>query len=161
MRHLRPAWALGFACLIVCPVQNIAAENRFDNYNSHIRLVEQQYTINVAIAEDQNQRRKGLMNHTELAENQGMLFVYPDSELRAVWMKNTFLSLDVLFISSDGEILSMHENLTPCVNDPCEIYPSNAPAKYTLEVNTGFIKNHNIKIGQYIEIKGDNINVRY
>lgn len=153
MRFLRPAWAIVFT-LADCPFQNVVAESRFDNFDSRIRFVEQQYTINVDIAEDQNQRRKGLMNRTELAENQGMLFVYLDSELRAVWMKNTFLSLDVLFISSDREILSMHENLTPCVNDPCEIYPSSAPAKYTLEVNTGFIKKHNIKIGQYIEISG-------
>lgn len=152
MRLLRPAWTIALT-LATCPLQTVAAENRFDNFASQIRFVEQQYTINVAIAEDQNQRRKGLMNRTELAENQGMLFVYPDSELRAIWMKGTLLPLDVLFLSSDGKIISIYENLTPCVSGSCEIFDSRFPAKYILEVNTGFIKNHNIDVGQYINLK--------
>jgi len=106
------------------------------------------YRLDVEIADTAPLREYGLMHREHLQENQGMLFVYPDQALRGVWMKNTLLALDILFLSADGTILSMLRNLLPCRQDPCPIYTSGVPAQYMLEVNSGFIDKHGLAIGQ-------------
>ena len=102
----------------------------------------------VEIAGTEDLRAYGLMQRASLDENAGMLFVYPDQEIRGVWMKNTLLALDVLFLSESGKIVSMLRNLQPCRQSPCSIYSSQYKARYMLEVNAGFIDKHGIKIGQ-------------
>ena len=106
------------------------------------------YKLYVEIADTEDLQAYGLMQRTSLDENAGMLFVYPDQEIRGVWMKNTLLALDVLFFSESGQIVSMLRNLQPCKQTPCSIYNSQNKARYMLEVNTGFIDKHDIKIGQ-------------
>lgn len=106
------------------------------------------YTLNVEIADTAELREFGLMQRTTLDENAGMLFVYPDENIRGVWMKNTLLALDVLFLSESGKIVSMLRNLQPCRQAPCSIYTSQYKARYMLEVNAGFIDRRTIKIGQ-------------
>ena len=109
--------------------------------------------IQVEIADTQDLRTQGLMHRTQLAENQGMLFVYPDQAVRGVWMKNTLLSLDVIFLSADGKIVSILNGLTPCKQDPCTIYTSTTNAGYMLEVNAGFAERHQLKVGQNLMIE--------
>lgn len=108
------------------------------------------YRLDVEIADTTPLREYGLMHREHLQDNQGMLFVYPDQALRGVWMKNTLLSLDILFLSTDGMILSMLRNLLPCRQEPCPIYTSVVPARYMLEVNSGFIAKHQLEIGQTV-----------
>ncbi|MDD1622223.1 MAG: DUF192 domain-containing protein, partial [Methylococcaceae bacterium] len=85
-------------------------------------------------------------------KNHGMLFAYPDQEPRRVWMKNTLLPLDVLFLANDGRIVAMLDNLQPCASDPCPIYNSQVDAMYMLELNAGFIKNHNVEVDQTLQL---------
>ncbi|QPK62981.1 DUF192 domain-containing protein [Methylomonas sp. LL1] len=111
------------------------------------------YRLDVEIVDTQTQRALGLMYRTQLAENQGMLFVYPDEAMRGVWMKNTLLALDVLFLSEDGRIVNMLHNLSPCAQTPCPAYSSETKARYMLEVNAGFIERHQLKIDQAVIIE--------
>lgn len=108
------------------------------------------YKLYVEIADTEDLRAYGLMQRASLDENAGMLFVYPDQEIRGVWMKNTLLALDILFLSESGQIVSMLRNLQPCRQTPCSIYNSQYKARYMLEVNAGFIDQHDIKIGQAV-----------
>ncbi|MCQ8104349.1 DUF192 domain-containing protein [Methylomonas sp. SURF-2] len=108
------------------------------------------HQLDVEIADTPALRELGLMHREHLADNRGMLFVYPDQELRGVWMKNTLLALDVLFLSADHKVVSMLPHLTPCRHDPCPNYLSSAPAKYMLEVNAGFIEKNQIEIGREV-----------
>ena len=110
------------------------------------------YRIEAEIADTQALREHGLMHRTHLNENHGMLFVYPDQAIRGVWMKNTLIPLDVLFISDDGKIVTLLRNLQPCRQEPCPISISSADAQYMLEVNAGFIDQHHIKEGQELII---------
>lgn len=112
-----------------------------------------QEPIEIEIADTAELRTKGLMHRTQLAENQGMLFVYPDEAVRGVWMKNTLLSLDVVFLSADGKIVSILPRLTPCTEEPCPIYTSITDAGYMLEVNAGFVDRHQLKTGQDLIIE--------
>jgi uncharacterized membrane protein (UPF0127 family) len=115
-------------------------------------FIQQQLEINVEIAATQAERERGLMYRSNLDTNQGMLFVYADLGQRSVWMKNTLLPLDVIFLDADGRILSLLNNLPPCQKDPCPIYDSNTAAKYMVEINTGFIEQNQLKIGQKLRI---------
>lgn len=110
------------------------------------------YMLKIEIADTQTLRAKGLMHRIQLAENEGMLFVYPTQTLLGVWMKNTLLELDVFFITEDGKISSIIRNLKPCYQEPCPIYNSITPALYMLEVNAGFADRHQVAIGQEIMI---------
>ncbi|MGR8931841.1 MAG: DUF192 domain-containing protein [Gammaproteobacteria bacterium] len=108
--------------------------------------------IRVEIADTEARRERGLMYRNSLPENQGMLFIHPESRVLAVWMKNTLIPLDVIFLSSNGKIVSMLQNLTPCNHDPCPISTSTEKANYMLEVNAGFIEKHQLEVGQGIDI---------
>ena len=109
-------------------------------------------SINVEIADSEEEKAIGLMFRESLCEDCGMLFVYEDSEIRTFWMKNTLVPLDIIFISDDFKIINI-EDAEPCKEDPCKIYSSNGNAKYVLEVNFGFTEKNNVKKGDFVEIK--------
>lgn len=87
-----------------------------------------------------------------MQKDHGMLFVYPMQAEQGVWMKNTLISLDVIFISADNKIVAILENLPPCHHDPCPVYSSTAQAKYMLEIQAGSIAEKTIQIGQTVMI---------
>jgi uncharacterized membrane protein (UPF0127 family) len=62
------------------------------------------------------------------------------------------IPLDMIFISENGTINEIKEDLKPCEKEPCLLYPSNFPVKYVLEVNSGFCRQNNIKVGDKVKI---------
>jgi uncharacterized membrane protein (UPF0127 family) len=108
--------------------------------------------VNVEIADTEEKRRTGLMYRDYLDENSGMLFVFEEEQHVTFWMKNTKLPLDMVFISANGTISEIKENIQPCVEDPCPVYPSEHPVKYVLEVNAGFCRSNNITVGDVARI---------
>lgn len=110
--------------------------------------------IYVEIANDPSEIQKGLMFKKKLEWNNGMLFVFDDEQYRSFWMKNTNIPLDILFIDKDFNIVDIKENVEPCLTstDTCPSYPSKAPAKYVLEVNSDFVNQNNIEIGDKLII---------
>jgi len=84
-----------------------------------------------------------------------MLFIYQEDVQPAFWMKNTYISLDIIFFSKDGRVVDMLTGLPPCPMDPCPRYRSQAWCRFALEVNAGFAAAHQIKKGdpvQFIDI---------
>ena len=69
-----------------------------------------------------------------LPQNTGMLFIYPDSKIRAMWMKNTFISLDMIFIDENGIVSSIEKNTEP---QSLKTIRSEKPIKYVLELAEG------------------------
>lgn len=101
----------------------------------------------VEIALTPEQQRDGLMHRTEMPDNAGMLFVFGTEDERSFWMKNTLISLDIIFIAKNGVITHIHENAVP--EDLTPIL-SNGPAAAVLELNGGMAKKLNIKPGDKI-----------
>lgn len=99
--------------------------------------------LKVSIAKSATDRRKGLMNQSNLSEDAGMLFCFPKEEKLSFWMKNTRIPLSIAFISKSGKILEI-KDLEP-FNE--ESVSSSIPAMYALEVNKGWFENNNIKKG--------------
>ena len=108
--------------------------------------------LTIEIAATPDEKSWGLMGRRTLGENQGMLFVFPDQAVHDVWMKNTYLPLDVVFLSADGHIVSILENLQPCLHEPCEIYSPQVAANFMLELNAGFSHLHQLQIGQALRL---------
>ncbi len=106
--------------------------------------------IDVEIADDLQEQITGLMFRQNLGYYEGMLFVYDTEKKRSFWMKNTLISLDMLFVDANNRIIDIKENIQPCVIEICPNYTSKSPAKYVLEVNAGFTLMNNIKVGNLI-----------
>ncbi len=107
--------------------------------------------IDLEIADDEYQRQLGLMNRKEMTENQGMLFIFPRQDYLSFWMRNTFLSLDMIFVDESKTIVTIHKN-TRILSDTS--YPSTKPAKYVVEVLAGFTDKYNIQVGDKIDWMG-------
>jgi len=104
----------------------------------------------VELAATPQSRRCGLSNRAALDENQGMLFVYPRSDLRTFWMKDTRIPLSIAFLDDAGNIINI-EIMSP--DQTGKKYHSSKPALYALEVNQGWFRSHGIKTGDQVEIK--------
>jgi uncharacterized membrane protein (UPF0127 family) len=88
----------------------------------------------VEIAATIEARAQGLMHRTELGPNRGMFFDFGETRLVTMWMRNTPLPLDMLFIQEDGTVSHIAENTTPFSES---IVSSNGPVRFVLEVNAG------------------------
>ncbi|MEL6536822.1 MAG: DUF192 domain-containing protein [Bacteroidota bacterium] len=104
-------------------------------------------SITVEVAQTQEERNQGLMYRTELEANRGMLFVQPQEEMSAMWMKNTSLALDILFIDENYRIVNIHQNAKPFSTSPIG---SKEPVKYIIEVNAGFCSTYSLQMGQTV-----------
>ncbi len=105
--------------------------------------------IFVEIADEQDERVRGLMFRKELCETCGMLFVFPSSEKYGFWMKNTLIPLDMIFIDEAGTIVDVL-SAEPCVEDPCPSYSPQKEATYVLEVGAGVAERVGADIGRTV-----------
>lgn len=104
--------------------------------------------FNTELALTPNEQRKGLMFRKSMADNQAMLFIYPQPRKVAFWMRNTLIPLDMLFFDGNGELVEIKENVPPCKTENCPTYPAQNPTiKYVLEINAGQSQLLDIKIG--------------
>lgn len=101
----------------------------------------------VEIATTNEQREYGLMFRKEMPENAGMIFDFGESRRVSMWMENTILPLDMLFIDSGGTIRHIKENATPYSRD---IIDSMGEVKYVVELNAGVVKKLGIKVGDKV-----------
>jgi uncharacterized membrane protein (UPF0127 family) len=106
--------------------------------------------IEIEIADTDPKRETGLMYRKEMAQNRGMLFIFPDEQRRSFWMKNTEIPLDIIFVNADSMIIHVSKNNRPY---SLKSIPSFEYAQYVVEVNAGFCKKYSIKTGGYIKIK--------
>jgi len=103
--------------------------------------------LRAELANTEDTRRQGLMFRDRLGENTGMIFLYPETEVTAMWMKNTRIPLSVAFIDGGGHILNI-EDMVPFSEDA---HGSRGPAAYALEVNRGWFSKRGIKAGDRVE----------
>lgn len=105
------------------------------------------YLFNVEVADTPSERATGLMNRDSLASDAGMFFVWDEDVNTSFWMKDTSISLDILFINADLSIVSITENSTPYSE---ELITSSESFRYVLEVNAGFVSSSGAKVGDRV-----------
>ncbi|MAC41530.1 MAG: hypothetical protein CMJ05_07040 [Pelagibacterales bacterium] len=115
-----------------------------------IKTKTSEYIFNIELAVSPQERSKGLMDRSSIRQNEGMLFIYPKNQVIKMWMKNTLIPLDMIFIRDNGEIEKIIKMTTP--KDLTVIGPE-VKLKAVLEINGGITSYLNIKKGDYVIYK--------
>ncbi|MCL2184512.1 MAG: DUF192 domain-containing protein [Treponema sp.] len=102
--------------------------------------------VKAEIAEKQEEKTKGLMHRKNLADGEGMLFIFEQDQIMSFWMVNTVIPLSIAFITSDGRIFDI-KNMYP--NDKNSVSSSRS-GRYALEVPQGWFTNVGVKIGDIV-----------
>jgi uncharacterized membrane protein (UPF0127 family) len=105
------------------------------------------HSFTVELAATDEARSKGLMYRRELPEGRGMLFDFKQDQNAAMWMKNTYIPLDMIFIRADGRIQRIAENTTP---ESEKIITAGAPVRAVLEVTGGTARKLGIRAGDRV-----------
>lgn len=101
--------------------------------------------LQIELATTDFEKETGLMYRASMESNQGMLFVYENERMRpGFYMKNTHIALDLLYLNKNFEVVDVYENAQP-FNE--KSIPSKARSQYVLEVNAGFVKEHQVQLG--------------
>jgi len=105
------------------------------------------HDFQIELAETPDQRAQGLMFRRELAADAGMLFLFGNSDVRAMWMKNTLIPLDMLFIDETGKIVRIEQRTVPHSE---RTIVSGGPVSAVLELNAGTASRLVIKPGDWV-----------
>lgn len=135
--------------LIILPL-TACFEKQDSSHVNELKIISangQSHEFKIEIARTDEEKIKGLMFRTKMPEDAGMLFVFDNEEERNFWMRNTLISLDMLFIKADGTIHHIHKNAIP--EDLTRI-SSNGPVQAVLELNGGISDKLNIQAGDKI-----------
>jgi len=107
----------------------------------------------VEIADTDAERERGLMFRDTLAADRGMLFIHEREAPQAYWMKNTHIPLDILYFDNSRRLVSQQRDVPPCsLGDACPSYPSQASARYVLELNAGQAEKLRLEDGAQLTI---------
>jgi hypothetical protein len=100
------------------------------------------------------EKAQGLMFRDALAADRGMLFVFPTDGIHPFWMKNTFIPLDMVWLSAAGAVVEVRADVPPCRLDPCPSYANDRPARAVLELAAGTAARHRIAPGAALRCSG-------
>jgi len=149
MKYLLSASMISLVVICLSPVQ---AENsvpeQLVGWKQELIEIEkvlgENVIINAYLADTPAKRAQGLMHVTDLPENAGMLFVFSQPRQVSMWMKNTVISLDILFLNPNGRIVKIHKNAQHLSLASIQ---SHARVKWVLELNAGVAGKLNVRLG--------------
>jgi uncharacterized membrane protein (UPF0127 family) len=151
-RHLLPA---AIAAMMLLPPgamaqgsqDKAAAQSAAETQELVIATKGGERRLSVEIADNDPERSKGLMFRRSMPDDSGMLFDFVTDRPVSMWMKNTYIPLDMLFIGSDGVIGSIAQRTTPLSE---RTISSNGPVRYVLEINGGLSDKLGIRPGDRV-----------
>ena len=142
MGCFRPLWvvtllflALGSGAVAAGPCRDDQIELRWEGGQARFA---------VDVADDADERAKGLMFVEKMPAASGMLFVYPKPQRAQFWMANTLIPLDMIFADANGQVTKVHANAKP--QDRTTI-DGGAGVQYVLEINGGLARRLGIDVG--------------
>ena len=125
----------------------LAADEEFPRSALEIRSAGGRQWFNIRIADTEPRRELGLMYVTRLPSDEGMLFPAEKPQIMSMWMKNTYIPLDMLFIDAHGRIVCLLEGTKP---ESLEILSCASPVKAVLEIAGGEAQRRGIKVGDTV-----------
>jgi uncharacterized membrane protein (UPF0127 family) len=147
-RYRLPAWRWAVVAVVValCTFSGFGARAAsFQTLEIATKSGVKVFSVELATTEEE--KTTGLMYRKELADGTGMLFDFSPEQQVSMWMKNTYISLDMIFIRADGRILRIAENTEPLSTS---IIPSGGLAKGVLEVIAGTAQKYGIAPGDRV-----------
>ena len=103
---------------------------------------------NIEVVTNSQDRQRGLMYKKAMPENYGMFFIWNLNKVQCMWMKNTYIPLSVAYMDRSGKIINIYDMVPLSKISVC----SDRPALYALEVNRGWFKRNNIKVGDILDL---------
>ena len=150
-RVVKGAWAVVAALLLLALAAGVGAAAReqahFKTGRLTIHAEGRQVDYQVEVADNNRLRRLGLMHRRSLPENQGMLLLFAQPQRASIWMKNTFIPLDLLYIDDQGRIVKIVENAIPRSTGAMR---SNGKVKAVLELNAGQVSKWGLAVGDRV-----------
>ncbi len=116
------------------------------SHHSPVKIEVDGHAITVEVVSTPETRSKGLMDRDSMAEDAGMLFVYPDEQPRSFWMKNTRIPLSIAFADHTGKIVRIADMTPYTTNNTPSLYP----AMYALETNVGWFEKNDVVAGELL-----------
>lgn len=116
-----------------------------------------QVGFQVEVADTPAKREMGLMYRTDLADDRGMIFLFPNESQQSFWMKNTPRPLDMIFIGRDRKIVGIVEQATPFSLEPRTV---EGKSQFVFEINGGLSKRHGFTAGDSVQFDGFNADIR-
>lgn len=133
------------------PTDTTVEDNELPRYPQVV--TESGAVIEVEVASTPEARARGLMYRRVLPENRGMVFLFPEPTPQTFWMKNTLISLDIIWIDEESRVIEI-VTAPPCTADPCPSYgPEEIPASWVLEIAGGEAERLGIKRGTKLELR--------
>ena len=131
---LRPSWWIVMVAVVAAGIHAAAAQVAFEESPLTIDAAHDRYEFQVELAVSPEQRRQGLMFRESLEEDRGMLFDFGSPQRATMWMRNTYVPLDMLFIDADGRITQIAANTQPLSD---AVVASREPVRAVLELRGG------------------------
>lgn len=146
------AVASGLAPKVQTPTPPISSDSSLLSLTDldSINLKYKEKVINLEVARSESKQQQGLMNRTELSEDSGMIFIFDKESQQTFWMMNTLISLDIIYLNKDMKVVSIAKSTK--TNQTEEVYPSNFPAQFVVEMNGGWSQKNDLKVGENFEI---------
>ncbi|MCK5084325.1 MAG: DUF192 domain-containing protein [Candidatus Pacebacteria bacterium] len=142
-----------FATLLFAIYNQFFSDNKVEKENEAIKVCIEENCFDVEIADTAQEREVGLMNREYLDQSNGMLFVFEEEGVHNFWMKNTLISLDIIWIDENRKIIYIEKNAKPCKIEQCKLFGPDENAKYVLEINGGLTEKTGVGIGNEIELR--------
>jgi uncharacterized membrane protein (UPF0127 family) len=111
-------------------------------------------SVRVEVARTDAERRRGLMFRQQMAQDDGMLFLFERPGQLSFWMRNTYIPLDMIFIDPSLHVLGIVENAEP-MTETSRFVPGHS--QYVLEVNAGFSRRHGLGPGTAVRFEGEGL----
>jgi uncharacterized membrane protein (UPF0127 family) len=149
MRKFLAAVLLTLVATLGCRAQNatLIPLDSFPKTTLEIRSGAHTHELDIWLAETAEQQEQGLMFVRDLPENRGMLFVAAEPRVFRMWMKNTYIPLDMVFIGKDGRIAKIAERSVPHSLDTIS---SDVPVAAILEIKGGAAARHTLHAGDLV-----------
>ena len=144
--HHRSGWFV----LLLFISTGCAAETRFKTGSLTIATKFRDLNYRIEVADTDRLKSIGLMYRSSMPERQGMLLLNEKPQRMNIWMKNTFIPLDIIYIDRDGYIVKIVENAR---TESTTVMPSGGKVKAVLELNAGQVRQQDIAIGDRVTYK--------
>ena len=149
IRECYRSWWLVFLLFISA---GCISQTQFKSGSLTINTKFDNLSYRVEVADTRRLKGIGLMYRSSLPAGQGMLLLNEKPQRLNVWMKNTFIPLDIIYIDTDGHIVKIVENAQP---ESTAVMPSEGKVKAVLELNAGQVRQREISIGDRVTYQVD------
>lgn len=140
------------AVVVLAPMGCTAGDEHRDRPPSEVTFEGSDAVLYVEVADEAEERRRGLMGVHHLPEDEGMAFVFEQPVTTGFWMKDTLIPLSIAFLDEDHRVVGLDE-MEPCAAEPCPSYRADEPYVVAIEANAGWFEDHGVQEGDGAELE--------